>query len=616
LPGLVGLISDDVRDQQLLDRMVSSITHEQWYRVDRYTNPPFYIARVHLGIFNPEPQPVFNEDNTLCIFMDGKVYGYDDDKRRLEDKHHFASDSDPEFCLHLYEELGTESFKRLNGNFVLLICDLREKKAILVNDRNCLRNIYYAARDGALLFAPEAKAILQDGTFERKLDVEALAMSLAYGEFWDDKTLFERMHFLPPASILTYSRGQLTRTQYWDLCYQPDYGLSDGAIVEQLTEAARRAVAIRMKDKLRYGISLSGGLDSRAVLAAIDPEKRKSITTLTYGPLDCDEVRIAEKVAKKCGTVQRSIEITPQLIIQNAEQEVWLSDGRNSIHVSYFHPVYKQIRGDVDVFFDGLEFGAMAGGSYLKKHRVRGESKEELFRDIQRDRRLFRDDEILRLFAPKYRDLVTEAPLKAFEAQYDKITNIDPRTAFDEFFWRTHLVYWSTWHVYIMNLLEVSCPTVDNDLVATMYRIPPEKRLNHRIYRLFLKHLSPELAGIPYNRTMLPASWPLVFWNAGRAYRFGKERLKQRLYAASRGRVHIRNKRTYVDEVAWMRVNEEWKSYFRTLLLAGNSALREYLDQDYMRCLIQQHEEGTCDNSAKILRLATFELFLRQFLIR
>jgi asparagine synthase (glutamine-hydrolysing) len=616
VPGLVGLISDDVRDGQLLDRMVNSIRHEQWYKIDRYINPPFNIARVHLGIFNPEPQPIFNEDKTLCIFMDGKVYGYDDEKKRLQSNHHFVSNNDPEFCLHLYEELGTESFKKLNGNFVLLICDLREKKAILANDRNCLRNVYYAEHNGTLLFAPEAKAILQDRTFKRGLDVEALAMSLAYGEFWDDRTLFERMHFLPPASILTFSKGQVSRTRYWDLCYQPDYGLSDGVIVEQLIEATRRAVAIRMKDKLRYGISLSGGLDSRVVLAAVDSEKRKSVTTLTYGPFDCDEIIIAEKVAKKCGTVQRSVEITPQMILKNAEQEVWLSDGRNSIHVSCFHPVYEQIKGDVDVVFDGLEFGAMAGGSSLTEQRVQGESKEELLYDIRRDRRLLGDDELLRLFSPRYHGLVKEAPLKAFEMQYTKITNTDPKTAFDEFFWRTHLVYWSTWHVYMMDLVEMSFPTVDNDLVAAIYRIPPEKRLNHRIYRLFLKQLSPDLATIPYNRTMLPPSWPLVFWDAGRAYRFGKQRLAERVYRASKGKVYIRNKRRYIDEVGWMRVNADWKSYFRALLLASNSALREYLDQDYIRCLIEQHEEGTCDNSAKILRLATFELFLRQFQMR
>ena len=198
--------------------------------------------------------------------------------------------------------------------------------------------------------------------------------------------------------------------------------------------------------------------------------------------------------------------------------------------------------------------------------------------------------------------------------QYNKITNTDPRTAFDEFFWRTHLAFWSTWHVYIRDLLEISYPTVDNDLLALIFRIPPEKRRNHFIYRPFLRQLSPELASIPYNRTMLPPSWPLPFWNAGRAYRFGKERVKQRLYAASKGSAYIRNRRRYIDEVGWLRVNDGWKKYFTTLLLAGNSALSQYLDQDYIQCLIQQHQEGARDNSAKILRLANHELFLKQFL--
>jgi asparagine synthase (glutamine-hydrolysing) len=614
MPGLVGFISDSTVEQPLLAQMVDSITHEPWYKVDRYVNPPFHVARVHLGIFNPEPQPVFNEDRTLCLFMDGKVYGYDEDKKRLEGEHHFSADSDPEFCLHLYEELGAESFKRLNGNFVLVILDLKEKKAIIANDRNTLRPLYYAEHNGALLFGPEAKAILQDRTFKRDLDVEALAMSLAFGGFWGDRTLFAGIHYLPPASVLTYSGGRLSRARYWELTYQPDYGLPDGAIVEQVIEATRRAVAIRSGDRLRYGVSLSGGLDSRSILWAIEPEKRKSVTTFSYGPLDCGEVRIAERVARKCGTSHRPMEITPHLIIQNAERGVWLSEGRMSVWLGYMYPAYKLIRGDVDVVLDGFGFDATLGGSYLRKHRVRGETKEELYRDIQRDDTVFGDDTLLRLFAPKYRDIAREAPLKAFEGQYGMISTNDPRTAFDEFWWRSRLVYISTSHVYAMSQVEISCPTVDNDLIALIYRIPPEKRANHYIYRQFLKQLSPELARIPYNKTLLPPGWPLVLWNAGRAYRYGRERLQEQLYRASKGKIYIRNRYKYVDEAGWLRVSSEWKEYFGHLLLDPSSASREYVEQDYIRLLIQQHEDGTRDNGNKILRLATFELFLRQFL--
>lgn len=613
MPGLLGVISDDVRDEPLLDRMIDSIRHEPWYKVDRYVNRPFNVARVHLGIFSPGPQPVFNEDKTLCLLMDGKVYGYDDEKRRLEGKHRFASDGDPEYCLHLYEEFGMQSFERLNGNFVLLICDLKAGKTVIVNDRNCLRNVYFAAHRGVLVFAPEAKAILLDGVLEREVDVEALAMSLAHGEFWDDRTLFEAIHFLPPASVLSYTQGQLSLARYWDLHYQPDYALSDGSMVEQLVEATRRAVAIRMMEPVRYGISLSGGLDSRVVLAAVDAEKRKSVATYTYGPLDCDEVKIGERVARRCGVPHRSVEITPGMILENAEQESWLADGRNSVLVSYFYPIYRQLRSDVDVVFDGYELDATLGGSYMAKHRLHGQSKDELLQDFRRDRRLVGDDELLRLFLPKYHGAVREAPLKAFDAVYGRLRTDNPKAAFDEFFWRTHLAFWSTWHVYIRDELEISYPTVDKDLIALIYRIPPEKRANHLIYRQFLKRLAPELAGIPYNRTMLPPSWPLFFWKAGRAYLFGREKIKRGLYTASGGRIYIRNRRRYIEEVGWMRENEGWRKYFRDLLLDKGTALRAYLDQDYVKHLIEEHESGAGDNAGKILRLATTELFLRKF---
>jgi hypothetical protein len=142
----------------------------------------------------------------------------------------------------------------------------------------------------------------------------------------------------------------------------------------------------------------------------------------------------------------------------------------------------------------------------------------------------------------------------------------------------------------------------------------PEKRLNHQIHRKLLMSLSPELASIPYNRTGIPPRSPLVLWSGGRAYRYGRERLKQLAWRASRGRVYIPNRSDYVDHDGWLRANDGWKCYFRTLLLSSGSLSKEYLDQNYISHLIGGHEEGRINASYKIMRLATFEIFLRQFL--
>lgn len=614
MPGVVGFISDNMQGNQLLDRMVDSIRHEQWYQVDKYVRHPFSVARVHLGTFNTQPQPIFNEDKTLCLFMDGKIHGYDEEKRRLEGRHNFAVHNDAEFCLHLYEELGNAFVESLNGTFVIVICDFRHKRVIIANDRYALMSLYYAVNNGTLLFAPEAKAILQDRTFKRELDAEALVLSLAFGEFWAGRTLFKRVNILPPASILTYESEKLSITHYWRFSYQPEYGLPDKAIAEQLTEAFKRAVAMRMKDRLRYGLSLSGGLDSRALLGAMEPERRREVTTYSYGPSYCDEVRIAKKVAEQCGTQHHFIEITPDLMLQNAEREVWLADGRDHILRSFLHPVHRQRRGQVDVVFDGFMLDLTLGGSYLRNNLIHPGSREKLFSSVLRSRTLFGDDELTRLFRPEYHAMIKESPTSALKAEFSKLSHFDPRTTFDEFLWRTHVAYGPSWHVTMRDSIELSFPTVDNDLLDIIFRIPPEKRLNHRIYREFFKMLAPDLTSIPYNRTMVPPTAPLILWKGGRLYRAGREILKDQVWRASKGRIYIPNRIVYVDEIHWLRTNDSWKSYFRTLLLSNRSLSKEYFDQDYVSRLISEHEEGKRNTSFEIMRIATIELFMRQFL--
>jgi asparagine synthase (glutamine-hydrolysing) len=397
-------------------------------------------------------------------------------------------------------------------------------------------------------------------------------------------------------------------TQYWRFSYQPDYGFPEKAMVEQLTEAFRKAVALRMRDPLRYGISLSGGLDCRTVLAAVEPEKRREITTYSYGPSYCEQMAIAKKVAETCGTRHRFIEIGPETMVQNAEQAVWLSDGRNHVEGSHLNPVHRQVRGDVDVVFDGFVLDRTLGGAHLSKNLINPGSKEKLLSSVLKSMRLFGDDELLRLFRPEYHAIIKEAPSSALRAEFDNLSHADLRTTFDEFYFRTYLAYAPSWHVGIRALVDVSFPAVDNDLFAIMFRIPPEKKLNHRIHRKVLMRLSPELANITYNKTMIPASAPLVLWYGGKVYRHAKERLKQLAWRASRGRVYIPDRGDYMDQDGYLRASDSWKCYFRTLLLSNDSRLKEYLNQNYISYLIGEHEKG------RIMRPLTLEIFLRQFL--
>ena len=614
MPGLVGIISEEGVNEQLVDQMANSIKHEEFYRVDKYISTHFGVARVHLGIFNPESQPIFNEDKSLFIFMDGKIYDYGEQRNELKNRgHKFNNENDPEFCLHSYEEYGKDFIKRLNGSFVFLICDLKSRKVIIANDRYGFRVHYYAINDGKLLFAPEAKAILQDETFKKELNDEAVAEFFAFGEFWGDKTLFEGIKVLTPASILTYDGRELSIEKYWEFKYEPDYSLSEEDVVERLVKTFKKAVKIRMKDNLRYGVTLSGGLDSRAVLAGVPSTKRKDVIACTFGANDCDEVKIAKRVTKIAGIKEHLVqEISPELLINNAEHEVWLTDGRNFIGVSFAYPILKSLKDKVDVVFDGFALDLTLGGSYLSRDKVKCKTETSLS-NILSKKRLFHDNEFRKLFTSDYYNKVKEVPAKSFRDEFNKIKANHTGNKSDQFALNTHVAWMHIGDVPVRDLLEVSHPPSDNEFIEFLLKIPPEWRLNHTIYRKFLKKLSPELAKIAYNKTMVRADAPLLFWDVGMYYQFGKELIKKKIHIISKGEIFLPNKRSYVNFDEWFRTNENWQSFFKELLLNENGKSEKYFNQNYIEKLLQEQVTGEKDNSMKLLYIASFKIFIRLY---
>jgi asparagine synthase (glutamine-hydrolysing) len=615
MPGLIGIVSENVIDEQLLDRMVNSIKHEEFHRVDKYFSQHFACGRIHLGIFNPETQPIFNQDRSVCIFMDGKIYDYKDKLNELKKRgFKFNYENDPEFCLHSYEEYGKDFIKTLNGNFVLLIYDFKNRKAIIANDRFGLRIHYYAVNTGKLLLAPEAKAILQDETFKKELNDEAVAEFFAFGEFWEDKTFFKGIKVLTPASILTYDGRDVSIEKYWELKYEPDYNKSDDEFVNELVRTFKKAVDIRTRDNLRYGISLSGGLDSRNILAGIPSEKRKDVVAFTFGQKDCDEVKIAEKVAKKAKIKEHLLlDISPELIMNNAEKEIWLTDGRDHMGVSFAIPIFKSIKDKVDVIFDGFLLDTVVTSIFLTKDILNAKSHEYLSTILYNKVTKISDEELSELFVDEYYNRIKTYPLSTFKRVFDKINEHHPGNKSNLFRIQSHSAWTPIYYVLLRLFEEESIPAVDNDFIDVIRTIPPEKRLDRHIYRKFLMKLSPELAKIQYNHTMIRADAPLLFWRIGETYLNMKGIVKTILYQISGGRIFLPERRSYVDFYEWFRTNEQWQVFFREALLKENNKSEKFFNQNYIEKLLQEQISGEKNNSDKLKYIASFKIFLKLF---
>ena len=529
MPGLLGYVNCDNnitknKKSDLINNMCNSLMHEDWYKTDLLEGETFAFARVHQNIFNPEPQTIYNKDKSLCIFMYGKIYGYEDDLQRLENNGYvFKYRNDPEYCIHLFEEKGVNFVKELNGSFVICIYNFKENIFYLFNDRYGLRPTYYINSNNKFIFSCEIKAILQNQDIERKISKLALGQFFYYGQLLGDTTFIEDIKVLPPASILTYKNNELEINKYWEFIYKTNDNISEKGFVSLLVSTWKNAVKIRLQDNHKYGLALSGGLDSRSILAAIPPEKADYLFTFTFGSEKSGEVSIAKKAANKVGVQHLSIDIDLNDSINNyAEKAVNINDGMNGIATAIILSTYENVKDNIDVCFDGLGGDALLGGGYLKSTVMKIRNDKDYIKYITNKidkKAVFLKQDILKLF--NNNDEFYNLTHKYINNYLSKNLNTTPENKHDSLILYNTRVRRFTilGDDHMRSKFEEATPTFDNEFVDVYLEIPSKWRINHRIYRKFLIKLSPNLSKIKYLATGIPVNAPIFIWELGRNYK-------------------------------------------------------------------------------------------------
>ena len=160
--------------------------------------------------------PMCNEDATVWITYNGEIYNFAELRAELEGKgHRFASHTDTEVIVHLYEQEGPECVKRLNGMFAFAICDLRSGAPTLfmARDHFGIKPFYYFHRGEQFGFASEIKSLLQLPELDVELDAESLHQYLTFLWVPDPKTMFRRVMKLPAGHSAIFRNGELRSKQ-------------------------------------------------------------------------------------------------------------------------------------------------------------------------------------------------------------------------------------------------------------------------------------------------------------------------------------------------------------------------------------------------------------------
>jgi asparagine synthase (glutamine-hydrolysing) len=313
-------------DPALLARMCAALAHRgpdsRGIHCDRRVG--LGIQRLRVIDLDTGDQPIFNEDRSVVVVLNGEIYNYRELRADLLRRgHRFATQGDTETIVHLYEEHGVDCVRHLHGMFAFALWDERRQLLLLARDRVGKKPLLYSLRDGTVTWASEMAALLQDDEIPRDVDPAALDAYLTLGYVPAPRAPLTAVRKLPPAHILVMRDGHAAVERYWSLDYRSKVDEPIEELCERIRSELIEATRRRLIADVPLGAFLSGGIDSSAVVAAMAQLCTEPVRTFSIG-FDheaYDELPYARRIAQRFGTIHEefqvradAVAVTPRIV--------------------------------------------------------------------------------------------------------------------------------------------------------------------------------------------------------------------------------------------------------------------------------------------------------------
>jgi len=590
------------RAERELLRMLETLRHEDFYSTGMLAQPSLgvYVGWCERKGSFADGMPISNERGDIRLVFSGEEFCENGTKRRLKERGHRFEEEGCPYLVHLYEDV-PDFPAQLNGVFHGLVADNTRGVATLFNDRYGMHRLYYYESRHAFYFAAEAKAILALHPELRTADPRSLGELIACGCVLQDRTLFRDIRCLPGGSAWTFRNGSLReRTAYFEPReWENQAPLEPDAYYRELREVFTRKLPPYFDASERVGIALTGGLDTRALLAWRHPPPG-SLPCYTFGGAirDSQDVVLARKVAAICAQTHEVFRPDSGFLSRfphYAERSVFLSDG--CVDVSRAPDLYlsEKARTIAPIKIVGTYGSELLGQAPTFKPR---EPLSGLF----------------------HADVLPH--IRQVEATYLEARQDHPVTfaAFRQSPW---------WHSGVLKLeqtqLTVRSPYLDNELVQTIFRGRSMAHLSDDIRLRLIKDGSPALtrirsdrgAGGPAGGLRAYASRHLLefTFKAEYAYDYGMPDWLARVdWALSRfhfERLFLGRHKAFHFRI-WYR--DVLSAYVRQMLLDPRTLARPYINRRTLETVVQKHLRGDANYTREIHKLLTLELVHRLFL--
>lgn len=269
--GIAGAVTRSLNADhpQVLARMLGALVHRGPDGEGSYTDHGLALGMRRLSIIDLQGgwQPLFNENESIVLVVNGEIYNYLELTEELKRRGHvFSTHSDCETILHLYEEDGIDCLRRLRGMFAFALYDKVKKLFYLARDRMGEKPLYLYETSDALYFSSEMKSLLSSGCVPFDLDPSAINEYFHYQYVPEPKTPLRAVRKLPRANYLKIALADwcVEQHQYWEMEAADPI---EGNPAELVRNELETICEMLIRADVPVGVALSGGLDSSAIAA-------------------------------------------------------------------------------------------------------------------------------------------------------------------------------------------------------------------------------------------------------------------------------------------------------------------------------------------------------------
>jgi asparagine synthase (glutamine-hydrolysing) len=599
MPGIVGLVTrmPRVEAESQLRSMLKAICHEDFYSTGTWVDEALgvYVGWAVLKGSFADGMPLLSTRGDVCIVFSGEEFS---DYRAHHRVNRSSSIKSEATYLIERHESDPNFVQNLNGLFHGLIADRTRNVVTLFNDRYSMHRLCYHQAKDAFYFGAEAKAILAVRPELRNIHLQSLGEFASLSCILEGRTLFKDIHVLPAASEWSFRNAQLERknTYFSPEHWENQTPLSPESFYQELRSVLANSLPRYFVGRQQMGIAMTGGLDTRVILA-YHPPTPGTLPSYTFGgPFrESQDVMVGRKIASICQQPHQVIQVSKEFLDgfpKNAERTVWITEGTVDVSRADLY-LSQQARKVAPAKIVGTY------GSEIVRHAV-------MFKPVEPLTALFSPD-----FLP---------PIRQAESTYAALRRQHPVTfaAFSQSPWYHHGVL-----ALEQSQLTVRSPFLDNDFVRTVYQ-DPSRELNGDVRLSLIKDGSAALAkvrsdrGVGGNGDRLSSAFLRAYleftFKAEYAYDYGMPqsvaRIDHALSALRLERLFL-GRHKLLHFRLWYR--DQLSNYVRQMLLDPLTLSRPYVQKKTVEAIVRDHLTGNRNYTIAIHKLLTLELVQRLF---